>query len=123
MYHRPLDTLLVTWGVALMLQQLARDVFGAPDVDVPRPGVAVRQRRGPRRSPSPTDRLFILVLSIAGVRRAAPPACKLTPLGRRIRADVQNRDLAESVRHLHRGPRTGSRSSSAPAWRASPGSR
>src|SRR5215217_693008 len=30
LYGRPLDTLLVTWGVALMLQQLARDLFGAP---------------------------------------------------------------------------------------------
>ena len=34
MYHRPLDTLLVTWGVALILQQAARDIFGAPNVDV-----------------------------------------------------------------------------------------
>lgn len=30
MYHRPLDTLLVTFGVGLVLQQLARDIFGAP---------------------------------------------------------------------------------------------
>ena len=37
MYHRPLDTLLVTWGVALVLQQLARDVFGTAGVDVPAP--------------------------------------------------------------------------------------
>src|SRR5215208_798156 len=29
LYGRPLDTLLVTWGVSLMLQQLARDLFGA----------------------------------------------------------------------------------------------
>ncbi|GAA3171675.1 hypothetical protein GCM10020255_060720 [Rhodococcus baikonurensis] len=28
MYHRPLDTLLVTFGVGLILQQLARDIFG-----------------------------------------------------------------------------------------------
>jgi urea transport system permease protein len=27
MYHRPLDTLLVTWSVSLILQQVARDVF------------------------------------------------------------------------------------------------
>src|SRR6185295_14546178 len=27
LYGRPLDTLLVTWGVSLMLQQLARDIF------------------------------------------------------------------------------------------------
>src|SRR6478609_12153327 len=37
MYHRPLDTLLVTWGVSLILQQAARDIFGAPNVDVRAP--------------------------------------------------------------------------------------
>ena len=37
MRDRPLDTLLVTFGVALLLQQLARDIFGAPNVDVPAP--------------------------------------------------------------------------------------
>src|SRR4051812_45449715 len=31
LYGRPLDTLLVTWGISLMLQQLARDLFGAPN--------------------------------------------------------------------------------------------
>src|SRR5690606_6604999 len=61
MYHRPLDTLLVTWGVALVLQQVARDVFGAPNVDVTAPewlsgavtvgGVAL-----------PKTRLFILAV-------------------------------------------------------------
>lgn len=30
MYDRPLDTLLVTFGVGLILQQIARDLFGAP---------------------------------------------------------------------------------------------
>ncbi len=39
MYKRPLDTLLVTWGVALILPQVARDVFGAPNVDVRAPPV------------------------------------------------------------------------------------
>src|SRR5690606_10488791 len=34
MYHRPLDTLLVTFGVGLILQQVARDIFGAPAVNV-----------------------------------------------------------------------------------------
>ena len=37
LYGRPLDTLLVTWGVALVLQQAARDIFGAPNVDVRAP--------------------------------------------------------------------------------------
>ncbi len=38
-YGRPLDTLLLTFGVSLILQQLARDIFGAPNVGVTaRPG-------------------------------------------------------------------------------------
>jgi urea transport system permease protein len=93
LYARPLDTLLVTWGVALILQQLARDVFGAPNVQVLAPswlsggvsilGVTV-----------PTARLFILGLAAVSVA-ALIATFALTPLGRRIRAVVQNRDLAE----------------------------
>lgn len=94
MYTRPLDTLLVTFGVALVLQQLARDVFGAPNVDVRAPawlsgavpilGVGI-----------PKTRLFILALAILCVVALAL-LLKLSPLGRRIRATVQNRDLAET---------------------------
>src|SRR5260221_9313737 len=32
LYGRPLDTLLATWGVSLILQQLARSIFGASNV-------------------------------------------------------------------------------------------
>ncbi len=35
--HRPLDTLLATWGVGLVLQQAARSLFGAPNVQVTSP--------------------------------------------------------------------------------------
>jgi urea transport system permease protein len=94
MYKRPLDTLLVTFGVALVLQQLARDVFGAPNVDVRAPaflsgavqilGVGI-----------PKTRLFILGLALLCVL-ALSLLLKLSPLGRRIRATVQNRDLAET---------------------------
>jgi urea transport system permease protein len=94
MYRRPLDTLLVTWGVALVLQQVARDVFGAPNVDVSAPawlsgaveigGLAL-----------PRTRLFILAVAIVCVVALAL-ALRATPLGRRIRAVVQNRDLAEA---------------------------
>ncbi|GEA88180.1 urea ABC transporter permease subunit UrtB [Cellulomonas cellasea] len=94
MYRRPLDTLLVTWGVALVLQQAARDIFGAPNVDVRAPawlsgavelfGLGV-----------PRTRLFILLVAVVCVTALAL-VLKLTPLGRRIRATVQNRDLAET---------------------------
>lgn len=94
MYRRPLDTLLVTFGVALVLQQLARDVFGAPNVDVRAPAwlsgaVPVLGTELPR------TRLFIVALAVVCVVALAL-VLKLTPLGRRIRATVQNRDLAET---------------------------
>lgn len=95
MYHRPLDTLLVTWGVALILQQAARDIFGAPNVDVRAPGwlsggvdIGVTE--------VPAARIFILALSVAAVVGLAV-LLRTTPLGRRIRGVVQNRDLAETV--------------------------
>ena len=37
LYNRPLDTLLATWGLSLVLQQVFRNVFGAQEVTVPMP--------------------------------------------------------------------------------------
>ncbi|TWF77730.1 urea ABC transporter membrane protein [Pseudonocardia hierapolitana] len=94
MYHRPLDTLLVTWGVSLVLQQLARDVFGTAGVDVPAPGWL----SGPVELLGfsfPRTRLFILLLAVAAFVALAA-ALRYTALGRRIRATVQNRPLAET---------------------------
>ena len=95
MYHRPLDTLLVTFGVALILQQAARDIFGAPNVDVRAPSwLSGGVNLGVTQVPS--ARLFILALAVVAVV-ALSVLLKATPLGRRIRGVVQNRDLAETV--------------------------
>lgn len=94
MYHRPLDTLLVTWGVSLVLQQLARDVFGTAGVDVPAPSWL----GGPLEVLGfsfPKSRVFILVLAVVAFLALAA-GLRYTSLGRRIRATVQNRQLAES---------------------------
>ena len=95
MYHRPLDTLLVTWGVSLILQQAARDIFGAPNVEVRAPAwlsgsidIGLVQL--------PAARMFILLLAVSAVAGLSL-VLKTTPLGRRIRGVVQNRDLAETV--------------------------
>jgi urea transport system permease protein len=37
LYRRPLDTLLATWGLSLILQQVYRSVFGAREVGVDQP--------------------------------------------------------------------------------------
>ncbi|MEV4232190.1 urea ABC transporter permease subunit UrtB [Streptomyces bobili] len=97
LYLRPLDTLLVTWGVSLMLQQLARDIFGAPNVQTRAPDLLtghITLIGGDDPLSVANSRLFILGLAIAAVV-ALSLTLRLTPLGRRIRAVVQNRDLAE----------------------------
>jgi urea transport system permease protein len=95
MYHRPLDTLLVTVGVAMVLQQLARDVFGAQGNAVSAPtwmrgSIDVFGYRWPHRQ------LFTIVLAIAALA-ALGAALKHSSFGRRIRATVQNRELAETM--------------------------
>ncbi|MDP1847083.1 MAG: urea ABC transporter permease subunit UrtB [Solirubrobacteraceae bacterium] len=92
LYGRPLDTLLVTWGVGLMLQQLARDLFGAQNVNVSAPsfldgGVSVL---GVSLSHS---RLFIIAMVVLSVIAIAV-YMQRTPAGRRMRAVMQNRPLA-----------------------------
>ncbi|MFC4469671.1 urea ABC transporter permease subunit UrtB [Streptomyces xiangluensis] len=97
LYLRPLDTLLVTWGVSLMLQQLARDIFGAPNVQTRAPDLLtgnITLIGGDDPLTVANSRLFILGLAIAAVV-ALSLTLRLTPLGRRIRGVVQNRDLAE----------------------------
>jgi len=92
LYGRPLDTLLVTWGVSLMLQQLARDIFGAPNVNVDAPsfldgGLAI----GGIDMSYP--RLFIVAI-VAIVVMVIAVYLQRMPAGRRMRAVMQNRPLA-----------------------------
>ncbi len=92
LYSRPLDTLLVTWGVSLVLQQAARDIFGAPNVSVTSPswldgGLTVG------RVTFPYSRLFILGLVVVAVGGIAFYQGRMSQ-GRRMRAVMQNRELA-----------------------------
>lgn len=94
MYHRPLDTLLATFGVGLILQQVARDVFGARAVDVTTPDV-LRGSVQILGTAVPISRIFILVLVICVVAGLSLLLTR-TGLGRQIRATVLNRQLAEA---------------------------
>jgi urea transport system permease protein len=93
LYTRPLDTLLVTWGVSLMLQQLARDIFGAPNVQAAAPDWLTGNLNLGGDLSIANNRLFILGLVILAVI-ALTLILRYTSLGRRTRAVVQNRDLA-----------------------------
>lgn len=94
MYRRPLDTLLATVGVSLILQQIALQIFPAQGVPVQSPGwlegqVGVFGYAWPLRQ--------VFTIALAALCVAALAAwLKYTSFGRRIRATVQNRDLAET---------------------------
>ena len=96
MYKRPLDTLLVTVGVSLVLQQLAKDIFGAQGDPVDGAELAGRRHLGVRL------RLAATASSSRSCWRSAALAAlnavlKYSSFGRQIRATVQNRELAETM--------------------------
>jgi urea transport system permease protein len=98
LYARPLDTLLVTWGVSILLQQAARDIFGAPNVQTKAPDLLtgnIKVHSGAHGNDLvfANNRLFILSLALVSVA-ALGLVLRYTSLGRRVRAVVQNRDLA-----------------------------
>jgi urea transport system permease protein len=101
LYGRPLETLLMTFGVGMILQQAVRTLFGAQNREVVSPawmqgtltlpgGIAVTQ-----------NRLWIIVFGIA-VLLAVLAAIRLTRFGLEMRAVVQNRRIAATM-----GIRTG----------------
>jgi urea transport system permease protein len=96
LYGRPLDTLLVTWGIGLVLQQAARTIFGAPNVQVVSPtwlngGFAIAEG-----VLLPYKRLFIIGLVLACLL-AVYFYLYRSSNGRRIRAVMQNRSMAAAL--------------------------
>lgn len=101
MYRRPLDTLLVTVGVSIILQQVALQVFPSQGVPVKTPSLLDGQI-GILGYQWPLRQLFtILLAAICVVGLGA--LLSFTRLGRRIRATVQNRDLSETLGISTRG--------------------
>jgi urea transport system permease protein len=96
LYGRPLDTLLATWGVSLVLQQAARSIFGAPNVQVissPWLNGGITVTAGLLL---PYKRIFIIALAalcLAGVYYYMTR----TSAGRRMRAAMQNRSMAGAL--------------------------
>ena len=95
-YNRPLDTLLATWGLSLILQQTYRSVFGAQEVSVPLPhwlSGAWEPIVGIQLSLS---RLFIVGLT-AIVVSGVYLLLTRTRWGLRVRAVTQNRAMSGAV--------------------------
>ena len=90
LYRRPLDTLLATWGLSLILQQAYRSVFGAREVGVELPEWMMGSVAGDRHHPDSDQRhvrdgvdhpdhdcrrlcAVLVALGQAGARRGAEP--------------------------------------------------
>lgn len=96
LYGRPLETLLTTFGISLILIQATRTIFGAQNVEVENPswmsgGVTVMQNLI-----LPYNRLAILAFSLIVVGLAWTVLTK-TRLGLFVRAVTQNRRMAACV--------------------------
>jgi urea transport system permease protein len=95
LYGRPLETLLATWGVSLILQQLVRTIFGANNRQVSAPAFMSGAIDVGGLSIT-TGRLWIIVLAIV-VFVALQLVLRATPFGLRMRAVTQNRRMAASM--------------------------
>ena len=95
LYGRPLETLLATWGLSLVLQQAIRSIFGASNREVSTPpwmsgatqwgGLTITY-----------NRLYIIVFA-ALVIAALMAALRFTALGLQMRAVTQNRRMAAAM--------------------------
>ncbi|PKL94540.1 MAG: urea ABC transporter permease subunit UrtB, partial [Gammaproteobacteria bacterium HGW-Gammaproteobacteria-9] len=96
LYQRPLDTLLATWGLSLVMQQGFRSIFGAREVSATLPDWLMGSWNPSEAIDIPRNGLFVMGLTIL-----------LTALlflmiyrsrwGLQVRATMQNRVMARSV--------------------------
>ncbi len=95
-YNRPLDTLLATWGLSLILQQSYRSIFGAQEVSVPLPDWLSGAWAATPNLLLPLNRIFIIALTLA-VGIGVYLLLTKTRFGLRARAVTQNRAMSSAV--------------------------
>ena len=96
LYGRPLETLLATWGVSLILQQAARQIFGAANVDVASPAWLSGGVEVVSGVQLPYNRLFIIGFTAVCVT-AVYLVLLRSSAGLKIRAVTQNRDMSAAM--------------------------
>lgn len=96
LYRRPLDTLLATWGLSLILQQTFRSVFGAREVGVSIPDWMMGSIPLTDLVEIPLNGVFIVLLTIM-ISIAIYGLMFKSRFGGQVRAVVQNRAMAGAV--------------------------
>jgi urea transport system permease protein len=96
LYGRPLETLLATWGISLILIQTVRLIFGAQNVAVANPSYLAGGIEVMPGFVLTYSRLAVIVFSSAVIGFVWFMLQK-TPLGLHVRAVTQNRQMAAGI--------------------------
>lgn len=96
LYKRPLDTLLATWGLSLILQQAYRSLFGAREVGVSIPDWMMGSYSMTDTIDIPINGIFVMILTIV-ITLCVYLMMQKSRLGKQTRAVVQNRQMAGAV--------------------------
>jgi len=96
LYGRPLETLLATFGISLVLQQLVRSIFSPLNRSVITPDWMSDSWEINALLSLTYNRLYIIVFSLL-VFGALLMVLKKTPLGLHVRAVSQNRTMARAM--------------------------
>ena len=93
LYHRPLDSLVATWGVSLILQQIFRLAFGAREVSATLPDWLLGSWQPTEALDIPLNGLFVLGLTVA-LSSCVYILMYRSRWGLEMRAATQNRAMA-----------------------------
>jgi urea transport system permease protein len=96
LYGRPLETLLATFGVSLVLQQVVRDMFSANNRPVETPGWMSGSLQINEALSITYNRLYVILFMII-VFVILQLVLKKTSLGLKVRAVAQNRNMAKAM--------------------------
>jgi urea transport system permease protein len=96
LYGRPLETLLATWGVSLILQQAVRSIFGPTNKSVTTPSWMSGSIDFSNGLSFTLNRVAILLFALA-VFAALIVLIKRSPIGLQMRAVTQNRPMANAM--------------------------
>jgi urea transport system permease protein len=96
LYKRPLDTLLATWGLSLILQQAYRSVFGAREVGVELPEWMMGSKQITDSIEIQINGMFVMALTTL-ITVFVFYILFWSSWGKQVRAVVQNRVMASAV--------------------------
>lgn len=96
LYHRPLDTLLATWGLSLIMQQGFRMIFGAREVTPTLPEWLMGSFKPTESIDIPINGVFVMGLTLA-ITGGVVVFLYRSRIGLRMRATVQNRVMSSAV--------------------------